>query len=436
MIFATELILEIFFAYKVLTEKNRTKLFLWFMTAMILLAPGFKLMPGIPSVNWMFPIICLVRIINDGTLIRKWSEFPLKYIYAAILIFHFIQPLFVHFLSFRMTYFYVIQYVMTTYIYVFLGYCMAPDYNELMSHKRWIYSLIIILFIIAAYSKLITYNFISSELNDSDIWTSDRAFTSRGFRVTATQSSPNIFGYVNVFLALFVVMYKDKLWRKGIFLTLILTNIFLCGTRAPMLGLITSMLSYALFINKGKLISTTLLALFAVIVTVNIVGSNPVVENYVNGVVDLFTTGGKNTGGSTAEARTQQLAVATAMAVESPIWGSGNGYCNAIQDEKSKFHTYYDSDLLGAEGVLFYMLIDYGFVYTGLCGLFFISLFHFYFRHYKQQKKIVMLAVPMTIALLTHLATSRPDNSWQIFMPIMGAGMYMLQTKKKDIMLQ
>ena len=68
MIFVIELLLEAFLIYKVWTERDRTRLFLWFMSAMILLYPNLKIMQGTPAVNWMFPVVCLLRIIKrQGT---------------------------------------------------------------------------------------------------------------------------------------------------------------------------------------------------------------------------------------------------------------------------------------------------------------------------------------------------------------------------------
>ena len=68
MIFAIILGLEIFLGYKVWTEEDRTRLFLWFMSAIFLLPPNFKLMPGVPSVNWLFPIICTARFVREKTI--------------------------------------------------------------------------------------------------------------------------------------------------------------------------------------------------------------------------------------------------------------------------------------------------------------------------------------------------------------------------------
>lgn len=434
MIFAVELLLEAFLGYKVFTESDRTKLFMWFMTAMIMLFPGLKLMPGIPAVNWMFPVICLARVIKDGNLKSNWSNFPLKYIYALILIFHFVQPVFVQWQELGSTYFYVIQYVMITYFYLFLGFCMAPDYKKLMKYKNWVYALLIALFVIAVISKLITYNFISSSLSDSNIWTSDRANTERGFRVTATQGSPNIFGFICVFFAILIMNYRDSFAKKAAFMVIILINILLCATRAPMFGLIAALCIYALFIKTSKVIKTALITLCAGIFFVNIVGVNDSISQYVSGVADIIMTGGENTGGSSVDLRNRQLAMATAYAVENPIWGKGHGFCSAIQRENTLLHAlYYKNDLAGAESLLFYTLIDYGFIYTGLVLIYFTVLFYNYFKNYRRNKHIVMIAVPMAVALLVHLITSRPDNSWQIFMPIMGACLYMIKKNNREL---
>ena len=237
MIFAFELLVEAFLIYKVWTERDRTRLFLWFMSAMILLHPMLKLMPGIPSVNWMFPVVCLARVIKERRLGVSWRSFPLKHIYGAILIFHFLQPLFSRWQGIGMTYFYVVQYVMITYLYVFLGYCMAPDYKKLMESRRWVCACLVIIFGIAVVCEALTYNIIASNITDSTIWTTERADTERGFRVTSTQGSPNIFGYVNVLLAILILNIKDKTGRKYLMFAMILVDIVLCGTRAPIFGL-------------------------------------------------------------------------------------------------------------------------------------------------------------------------------------------------------
>ena len=335
-----------------------------------------------------------------------------------------------HFSRGGMTYFYVVQYVMITYLYVFLGYCMAPDYKKLMESRRWVCACLVIIFGIAVVCEALTYNIIASNITDSTIWTTERADTERGFRVTSTQGSPNIFGYVNVLLAILILNIKDKTGRKYLMFAMILVDIVLCGTRAPIFGLASSVCIYALFASKGKLVRAGLFGLLTIVVAVNFIDSKSPAMKLVNGVVDIFTTGGENTGGSSVDLRERQFAVAMILALDNPIWGSGQGFCSAMQNEESSMHIYYDQDLYGAESVIFYMFIDYGFVYTGLIIIYYLSYILFFMKNLRGNKDILMLAIPALVALLTHLLTSRPDNSWQIFMPLMGACMYMLQSRK------
>ena len=87
---------------------------------------------------------------------------------------------------------------------------------------------------------------------------------------------------------------------------------------------------------------------------------------------------------------------------------------------------FYDKDLAGAEGYIFYLLIDYGYIYIAIVILYFLYIIFFFIKHSVKFRDICVLGLPVTIALLVHLVTSRPDNSWQVFMPVIGACMGMI----------
>ena len=374
MIFSLELILEFFLIYKVWTEKDRTCLFLWFMTAGIMLMPSFKFQVGIPSCNWMFSIVLLLRVIFLEKNIReKWQEFPLKNIYALLLIFHFVQPLFVRFESINLTYFYIIKYIMSTYLYVFLGFCIAPNYNELKEKKQWFMIWIIVLFVIAVICWLFTYNFISNSLNVDSIWSSERAETERGFRVTGPVASPNVFGYINVLIALFIYHVKMKSYIKYLLIVAVICNLFFCGTRAPLMGFLVASGLYSLFIPKGKLFRVIVTFFICFIVFFYFVGSYEAVSNYVNNFTDLILTGGENTKGSTTDLREIQLTAALNYANDNPIWGSGNRYASYLMSDRE--NSLYNDDLHGSESYIFFMLIDYGYVYIGIILAYYCCLF-------------------------------------------------------------
>lgn len=431
MISVIELILEIFFAYKVFTEKDRTKMFLWFMTAMILLVPDFRIRPGVPTVNCFFSFVCLARIIKDRTIMEKIREFPLMPILTVILAFHLIQPFFVSWRGLGTTYFYIIQYCMTTYLYIFIGFCISPDYETLISNKKWLYRLLAILTIIALISAVITYNFIAVGVSENSIWTSERASSMRGFRVTSTQSSPNIFGFINVLFAIFVLHFQDKRWKKILIFITVIINLALCGTRAPMVGLIASVCIYMAFLNKRKAVSSILIMATLFFVSANLINDLPYIGKYVDLVSDMFLTGGENTSGSSTDLRERQFIVSNAYAQTHPIWGMGHGYCGALQQEESSISRFFDIDLAGAEGYMFYVLIDYGYIYLALSIIFFLSIIIYFIINRKIYSKAVMLGLPLTIAIIVHLLTSRPSNSWQFFFPIIGACISIIEKRKK-----
>ncbi len=60
-----------------------------------------------------------------------------------------------------------------------------------------------------------------------------------------------------------------------------------------MVGLAATLCAYAIFVNKAKLIRTVLLGVLAIIIASNFVSNDSPAMKYVNGVVDIFATGGK-----------------------------------------------------------------------------------------------------------------------------------------------
>jgi len=301
----------------------------------------------------------------------------------------------------------------------------------LKEKKQWFMIWIIVLFVIAVISWLFTYNFISNSLNVDSIWSSERAETERGFRVTGPVASPNVFGYINVLIALFIYHVKMKSYIKYLLIVAVICNLFFCGTRAPLMGFLVASGLYSLFIPKGKLFRVIVTFFICFIVFFYFVGSYEAVSNYVNNFTDLILTGGENTKGSTTDLREIQLTAALNYANDNPIWGNGNRYASYLMIDRE--NSLYNDDLHGSESYIFFMLIDYGYVYIGIILAYYCCLFVFFFKYLFIKLRVVMLAIPTTIAFLTHLITSRPDNSWQVFMPVIGACLYMLKYENKKI---
>lgn len=433
MVFTLELILTLFFAHKVWKEKDRARLILWFMTAMICLMPGFKVVKGTPPVNWLFPTLYFMRLLKDKEFLASWKFFPLKYIYLVILLFHFVQPLFVKFTTYGSTYFNIIQYVMTSLFYIFIGYSMRSDYKKVLTHRNWIYLLIVLLFGIGVISKFLNYNILTNQLYTDTIWGADNAFSDRGFRVTGTQSSPNIFGFINVFLVICLLFIHDVKRTRLFFGILCFVNIINSGTRAPFVGLLLVLMLYFVFGHVRVLFRSLIPMTFAFFLCSPVLMKYQTSSSMIMGVADIFMTGGENTTGSSTELRERQMAVATYFADSHPYIGSGNGFCNSIQNEDSSLHIYYDSDLAGAEGYIFYVLIDYGYVYFVLVIFFGVSLLFILFTGLFKDKELASFGLLLLFALVSHLITSRPNNSWQIFLPFLGMVLWNLQKTCRSV---
>lgn len=426
MAYILELFTSLFLFYKIWTVEDRTELFMCFFTACIMLFPSFPSVRIIPPIKCLVPTICLIRIaFRDKTIKESWNQFPLKYIFLVLLTFHFIQPLFVKYDTWYYTYKYIIYYTTSTYLYFFVGFCIAPDIKEILQKKNWIIAWIGILFIIAFTSWSINYNFISNELNDINVWTSEMKETNRGFRVTGPVDSPMAFGFINVLLALLIYQLEVRSSIKYALIVLVFVNLFFSASRAPLLGLITSTGVHMLFISKRKILSTFISLFPILILSFCIFGTNTVTDNYINTFTDLIITGGENTGGSSMDLRERQMAVATGFAINNPIWGRGNGATYEMTRNRDT-SVDYDTDLAGAEGYLFVMLIDYGYIYIGLIVLFYTYLLYLFIKKRTVNDEAFILGISSTIALLTHLFSSRPDDTWQIFMPVMGACLYTL----------
>lgn len=63
----------------------------------------------------------------------------------------------------------------------------------------------------------------------------------------------------------------------------------------------------------------------------------PIVQSYVEGVLDILLTGGENTGGSSVELRNYQMATALMYFAEAPWVGHGIYYTMNLINEMDSF---------------------------------------------------------------------------------------------------
>ena len=131
MLYIIEVLIEVFVCYKLYTEEKRVNLFWYFMVGMFLVFPSLKLFPNFLNPPVLFSVVYTFRLLTRGELNRQWESFPLKWLLLLLLIFHTIQPLTCSWAHLSRSYRMSFEAFMSQYYFLFLGYTMAPLYEDL-----------------------------------------------------------------------------------------------------------------------------------------------------------------------------------------------------------------------------------------------------------------------------------------------------------------
>lgn len=431
MILFIELVLEFFIAYKVYTEKKQVNAFLWYIAAMFLLFPQIIPFKECPYPGVVFAIVATIRLYVKQTFKEVWEAFPFKWFLLIILLFHILQSFTIPFQSWISTIRFELFYFLSTNYLLFVGFALAPSYREFVENREKVYAVIILLFLSGLISYIQNNNFIAVEVSRSFIWTSDRAMQSRGFRVTGTQASPALFGFICSILIVIINHIEKNLLRCYLMICSMLFCLFVCGTRTPMMCFVLMISLYYFFQSKKKLLQTLLLLIPILIALMPVLSSMSSIQNLLAGVTDLFMTGGENTDGSNMEMRTEQFEASWAYLIEKPIWGHGNNYMHNLLLETGKFHETKDVLLRGAEGYQFWLFVDYGAIYTVLILVFYISIVIYLFKFRDYSSSIFVLCLCIFSGFVFYQLSTRPDNTWQMALPLVGGLIGMFQFEKK-----
>lgn len=137
-----------------------------------------------------------------------------------------------------------------------------------------------------------------------------------------------------------IIKFDIKIYVISI---LLIASIFITGSRTMMVMTAIAVLSLiSFFYKKPKYI-----LLFALIIFI-FVANNP---DYLEQVEDSFINS-SDAGGSSVEMRQYQLLAALSYYYNSPVFGNGIDFIDLVQKQ--------DSDILGAESILFKTLVDRG----------------------------------------------------------------------------
>lgn len=428
MVLFIELIIEFFLIHKIWVEKDKARAFMWYLSAMFLLFPSLRNGVEWPYPSVLFPIVVTIKMIAKKEFYSNLKRFPFKWILLFFLLFHLLQ---IHTISWMHTTRLVKMEIFAfigTYYTIFIGFCMTPSVDQLQKNTNFIKRLFILYSFIGLICFILQNNFIASSLNPSSIWTEVREV--RGFRTTGTMASPNIFGLISVYSFMMIFFLEEKTWKKSLYGILVLFNIFICATRAPFVCLIASFLVFYLG-QKTSYYKYIFFIIPSIYIFSEFVIPYLSSIEYVAGIVDMFATGGEESGGSTMAMRMEQLSISWDYLLKSPIWGHGVGYTNNLVGLSGLFNDQKDVGLAGAEGYLFVVFIDYGAIFFVFVCIFFIRLFMFFMSNYLNNTKVSAFSISLLTALIIFLLTSQPRDAWNVLLPTLGVFVGILSNLKK-----
>lgn len=407
--------------YKILKCKGQENAFYWFVYGCIVLYPMTYIIPSIPLPTVVLPVFCILRSLIDGKFSQEWKRYPFRIIMVLMVLYHIIHPFIVSWMPLfecmKMEFFGFFQ----TFTVLLGGYLLAPANYDRKKLERNIIYISIILIISGSLCWILSSNFIAAAFSASgdSYFGSDRVGTERGFRATGTQFSPNSYGNALVLCILLINHYCKKLALKYFTIGLLLLCIVFTASRTPLIILVIGICIYYLFQKKSKLLGAVVVIGISFYLFGEQLAKNEYIGKYIGGVTDLILTGGENTSGSSSDLRERQWFITLYYLEEAPFFGHGEGYTMQLVNENGIFYVLKDSDLAGAEGYQYIVLIDHGICYAILALIFFGSIFWFFTLNLKGKdtKESAKWGLCLTSCLFIFLLSSRPNQVWQIYCP-------------------
>lgn len=433
-----EYLLFLLVIYKLIFEKDKEKCFYWYVCSNILLYPLVKL-PVIPQPPILLPLICIIHAYRANELKGLWKIYPLRILTLVMLVYHIVHPFIVSWMPLVSAVRFELYEFSQTYLVLLGGFLVAPETFTHSRFQRCLIFISVILIVTGMMTWMLSNNFIAAAFSTTgdSFFGSDRVGTERGFRATGPAFSPNSYGNSLVLCILLVNHYVKKTTLKIPLILGMLLCIVFTASRAPVFILIVGLCIYYLFQKKTKLILTVVVVYMGFLILGESLSNNEYIGKYVAGITDLVLTGGQNTDGSSSELRELQWLTTLNYLEDSPVWGHGEGYTMQLVNENGRFFYLKDSDIAGAEGYQYITLIDYGLSYMILTLTFFIMLFCFFVKriYNKDYAEMALWGMCLTMCLFVFLISSRPNQIWQVYFPLVGLCMKVIvcQQYKKNI---
>lgn len=393
-------ILLTFLSCYMIIKTNGVKRALWFIGSILFLSDSIFLWGPFNS-HFAFVISFLASLYFHHELKTCYKEYPLRKISVAIFIIYLLIglvdtriPLISRF-SRPVTGFFL------TYMAFFVGFCGVKSNKDIHLILRGFTQMLVIICVYGLFTFIIQsnpiYDLISNSFSgDLGIWANVQE---RGYRVCSFLSNPIVYGGVMGMYSLIVLnVWKtnNKLFKYIVF-ALLLLSVLIANSRTSIFATLVAYILY--FLLKNKLSYKNILAAFSAVIIVLIMYNQfGFIRPMMDSAIDLVTTGGVNTQGSTTDLKVQQWEVSLLSFYDAPFFGHGLSYFYEVMGNKDSF--VYNPLIAGMEGYQYKLLIEQGGFMIIAVIIFYIQLLAIFFKKRIYSQTISYTGIACTISFL------------------------------------
>jgi len=444
-------LIAIFFVYQIFKNRGVNKL-IWFFGGILFFPPTIILLenPLVSFPRLMIYSLLLATILQYKNLYAEYKKFPLKYVLAFI----FVMLLIIGYQDARLGLFHKIYrptvYFIERFLVMFLTYLYIKDIKDL----KKLYHILFIFFLffgLYGLSNYITKSSIYAEIINyvfggvDTVGTNMTSESHRRFRISSFSWHAIFYGLIlNVIILLLVFVFnnikdlnilKKKRYIYIFVMALVIANLLLVNSRTPILALVAGLGIFFIFgfsfKKKIQYIVSGFLLLFCLYVI------TPDSFTIVDKTVETFSDKGTDVGGSTMEMRLIQLAASIVVFNDAPIYGHGFSY---IQEDmgfsRDKELRTSDKEFAGFESYAFVLLIEQGLIGIIANLVFFIFLFYWHIKNYKQVdrvgKNLILLNISITITFLFFILGTGDLGTFLFVNCILGVNIKAITTRKVE----
>lgn len=447
MIQILALILGFYCFYKIYINRGNWLSLLWVLIPMILIngmvvVTNFPLQ--MPIARWLIFSLLFVHLIYWKRFKLNWRLFPLKKIMLIAIIVSFLIGILDSRLSLFDKLYVPIQDITNAYFIMFLGYLSVSNEKDIYKLAKPLYYVLIVIGVYGIlnfvtksnpYYEFIVNTFFQGGDTDTESRMRVLDVTETRYRATSTFDMTFNYGYVSTLLALFFLFLfsvsKKKIKYVRIAIVLGLVGTLLCFSRTVLVAGVFAIFLYLLMTYRKSKVVVGVFVFF--VLTVLGYSSITVIQTSIDNVLDIFTTGGKNTNGSSVSMREAQTLGAYKYFLQKPVTGNGYGYINKELGWGDRDNAVLDDDMFGFESVLYVWLIEQGIIGTVSKIALIVSTLIFFIKKRKAvNKKIASLGIAMLVFFIVFSFATGTLGTWPFTMLYLGMLIKTIQLNERN----